>query len=220
MLNQLDGSSRQRDHIPEHAETDTRAAIHDLIVSARDELLSIIPASGFESDRAADVRRLFHFLGSTPKSRIILANRPHQGLPTRVRPGSGRRKLRFAQGPASLILLADRRVAVTSGMRNPWSLQAAVITTDPAAVRALHGIFEHTWLNAIELNEEIEVLMNGLRGAILRRLTLGMTNDLVAKELDISSRTVQRHVAETMQLLNARSRLELGFRLAALYGSH
>ncbi|MBP2702790.1 helix-turn-helix transcriptional regulator [Microbispora sp. RL4-1S] len=50
---------------------------------------------------------------------------------------------------------------------------------------------------------------------VILLLASGFTDEAVGKRLDISSRTVQRHVARIMSMVGARSRLELGILLAA-----
>lgn len=57
-------------------------------------------------------------------------------------------------------------------------------------------------------------LIGDTQKAILQLVTCGYTDESVAKKLDVTARTVQRHVAKTMALFGARSRLELGIMLA------
>jgi DNA-binding NarL/FixJ family response regulator len=73
-----------------------------------------------------------------------------------------------------------------------------------------------TWLDVCKERG----LINELQVEVLRLLASGLTDDTVGKKLDISSRTVQRHVSRVMVLLGARSRLELGILLAARVPTH
>ncbi|GGV18531.1 hypothetical protein GCM10010182_45040 [Actinomadura cremea] len=56
--------------------------------------------------------------------------------------------------------------------------------------------------------------LNGVQREIMALLTAGMTDAAVADRLGVCQRTVQRHVRRTMEQVGARSRLELGIRLA------
>ncbi|MEO3794965.1 helix-turn-helix transcriptional regulator [Nonomuraea sp. B10E15] len=69
----------------------------------------------------------------------------------------------------------------------------------------------------------VEWLNACMRGGLISRkqqevillLAAGWTDEAVGNKLDISSRTVQRHVSRTMTLVGARSRLELGVLLSS-----
>lgn len=73
-----------------------------------------------------------------------------------------------------------------------------------------------TWLDICQERG----LVNELQAEVLRLLASGLTDDTVGKKLDISSRTVQRHVSRVMTLVGARSRLELGILLASRIPTH
>ncbi|MGK5552853.1 helix-turn-helix domain-containing protein [Actinomadura kijaniata] len=57
---------------------------------------------------------------------------------------------------------------------------------------------------------------SGLQREIMVLLAAGLTDAAVAARLRVSQRTVQRHVRRTMAQLDARTRFELGIRLAEL----
>jgi DNA-binding NarL/FixJ family response regulator len=66
------------------------------------------------------------------------------------------------------------------------------------------------WLNAC-----MRVgLISTTQQEVILLLADGWTDEAVGNKLDISSRTVQRHVSRTMTLVGARSRLELGILLS------
>ncbi|MEV4176346.1 helix-turn-helix transcriptional regulator [Nonomuraea sp. NPDC049709] len=58
-------------------------------------------------------------------------------------------------------------------------------------------------------------LISRTQQQVILLLAAGYTDEAVSNRLDISSRTVQRHVSRTMTLVGARSRLELGILLAS-----
>lgn len=59
-------------------------------------------------------------------------------------------------------------------------------------------------------------LMSDRQYEVITLLALGMTDETVARRLDVSPRTVQRHVSQVMEQLGVRSRLELGIRLTKM----
>ena len=75
-------------------------------------------------------------------------------------------------------------------------------------------IFDRHWLSAAALTRTGASSLTDFERHIIARLSAGLTDAAVANEIQISSRTVQRHVKRVMDRLGARSRLELGMRLA------
>ena len=59
-------------------------------------------------------------------------------------------------------------------------------------------------------------LMSDRQYEVITLLALGMTDEAVARKLDVSPRTVQRHVRHVMEQLGVHSRLELGIRLTKM----
>jgi DNA-binding NarL/FixJ family response regulator len=67
----------------------------------------------------------------------------------------------------------------------------------------------------IHVSTDIQ-LMSDRQYEVITLLALGMTDETVARRLDVSPRTVQRHVSQVMEQLGVRSRLELGIRLTKM----
>jgi DNA-binding CsgD family transcriptional regulator len=59
--------------------------------------------------------------------------------------------------------------------------------------------------------DELRVLSDDTKKSLLRLLVGGATDQAAARRLGISVRTCQRHIAEIMDRLDARNRLQLGF---------
>jgi Bacterial regulatory proteins, luxR family len=118
-------------------------------------------------------------------------------------------EVRVGRSISSYLLLVDRRIAVLSDGRS--EAQAAI--QSPAAVAELIDVFERHWSRARPLLAHHQEAISALDHLIITRLAAGLTDAAVANELAISIRTVQRHVTRLMNVLGARSRLELGIYL-------
>ncbi|KUJ65283.1 hypothetical protein ACZ90_48915 [Streptomyces albus subsp. albus] len=95
----------------------------------------------------------------------------------------------------------------------------ASVITDPAAVRALDLMFVGAWGSAIPLAEHLrlaERLRTDAVRLILERLRAGHTDDVAAKEIQVSLRTYRRHVAAIMRDVGANSRFQAGVRAVEL----
>lgn len=118
--------------------------------------------------------------------------------------------------PLRMIIL-DRETALVPLDPNN-SVKGALQTTDRGTVAGLHALFERFWEIAAELPDlRAEPRPSSLTHAereVLRLLAKGLTDETVARQLDMSVRTVRRIVKELMERVGARSRFELGFRAA------
>ncbi len=108
------------------------------------------------------------------------------------------------------VIIMDREVAFLPGGSHV-NLRWSVVTRNPSEVERLVSVFESHWKSARALADGL--LMSDQQHEVITLLASGMTDDAVARKLDVSPRTVQRHVSRIMELLGVRSRLELGVRL-------
>jgi DNA-binding CsgD family transcriptional regulator len=110
------------------------------------------------------------------------------------------------------MLIADRSVAVLP--TNPAnSRDGAVLVTSPGVVSALVALFEQVWEQAIPLGVQRlnpTVGPTAQEQELLKLLASGSTDEVAARQLGVSLRTVRRIVAELMSRLGARSRFEAG----------
>jgi DNA-binding CsgD family transcriptional regulator len=80
--------------------------------------------------------------------------------------------------------------------------------------------FEQTWESAGALaespdpDEDTGDQLNATEQAALKMLARGLTDEAVARRLDVSLRTVRRTTARIMKILDTRSRFEAGVRAA------
>ncbi|WP_405617076.1 LuxR C-terminal-related transcriptional regulator [Streptomyces sp. NBC_00076] len=110
------------------------------------------------------------------------------------------------------LLIYDRALAIVPV--NPQVADAAVIALeDLGVVSALQALFERTWEQASPLGADRARDAQGLTAqerAVLELLARGFTDEMIAKKLAVSVRTVRRMTAGLMTRLNAGSRFQAG----------
>jgi DNA-binding CsgD family transcriptional regulator len=112
------------------------------------------------------------------------------------------------------LIVVDRSVAVVPLDPNVTSAGITLLRS-PGAVAAMHALFEQVWENATPLGvAQPRVRQNLTRqdAALLRLLSQGDTDEVVARKLGVSVRTVRRMASELMAELGARSRFQAGVR--------
>ncbi|WP_049713891.1 helix-turn-helix transcriptional regulator [Streptomyces caatingaensis] len=122
-------------------------------------------------------------------------------------------EIRLAAGVRHAAAVMDQRVAlIRPGEATVFGAEASVVRA-PAVVRALYDIMMTAWYRAAPLAgyQRLQECLRRDSGArILRMLGEGYTDEVAARELDISVRTYRRRVADIMRLLGARSRFQAG----------
>ncbi|GAA0404776.1 helix-turn-helix transcriptional regulator [Streptomyces luteireticuli] len=122
-------------------------------------------------------------------------------------------EIRLAAGVRHAAAVVDQRVAlIRPGEATVFGAEASVVRA-PAVVRALYDIMMTAWYRAAPLAgyQRLQECLRRDSGArILRMLGEGYTDEVAARELDISVRTYRRRVADIMRLLGARSRFQAG----------
>lgn len=110
------------------------------------------------------------------------------------------------------MIIVDRKVAVVPlEPGNP--LKGALVLHSPGAVMALVMLFEEVWRNGSPWGVPLPKDHRGLgpqERELLRLLAAGSTDEVAARHLAISVRTVRRLAADLMTRLNAHSRFEAG----------
>ncbi|MFE5895713.1 LuxR C-terminal-related transcriptional regulator [Streptomyces sp. Marseille-Q5077] len=110
------------------------------------------------------------------------------------------------------LLIYDRALAIVPV--NPQVADAAVLALeDVGVVNALQALFERTWDQASPLGEDRTRDSHGLTAqerAVLELLARGLTDEMIARKLAVSVRTVRRMTAGMMNRLNAGSRFQAG----------
>jgi len=112
------------------------------------------------------------------------------------------------------MVMFDREVALLPV--NPVDTRAgAVQLTGQGVIVALHSLFQQVWEVATPVGDESRHLDADITSAereLLRLLAQGVTDEVAARRLGVSLRTVRRMMSAIMERLGARSRFEAGLR--------
>jgi DNA-binding CsgD family transcriptional regulator len=115
--------------------------------------------------------------------------------------------------PARL-LLVDRETALVP-LDPENTRQGAIQVTTPGIVALMRAYFEQLWHKATPFGASRARDDDGLTGqerVLLALLSQGMTDEVAARRLGLSLRTVRRMMADLMDRLGAKSRFEAGMR--------
>jgi len=107
------------------------------------------------------------------------------------------------------MIIFDREIAFlpTPGIRG-----GAAVVHEPTAVQYLCGIFDHLWDSAIPFQGEpaSASISDLVKRRIVRLLAEGAKDEVIARRLALSVRTVRKHISEIAQSLGAESRFQAG----------
>ncbi len=125
-------------------------------------------------------------------------------------------EIRIAESLPIKLVLADRTMALVP--LRPNAAEGAVVVHTSMLLDALVALFDACWERAIPLRlrssaspGDAPALVTDLDVKVLSLLLTGMTDEAVAKQLDLSARTIQRRIRQLMDLAGARTRLQLGW---------
>ncbi|WP_431043667.1 helix-turn-helix transcriptional regulator [Streptomyces sp. P1-3] len=140
------------------------------------------------------------------------------GLLAAARHGAPGYEVRVTEVDLRGLVIMDRRLAF--GRTGPErDGRYASRFGDPGSVRALDLMFAGAWGSAIPLAEHLR-LAERMRTEpvrlILGRLRAGHTDDVGAKQVQVSLRTYRRHVAAIMRDVGANTRFQAGVRAVEL----
>jgi DNA-binding CsgD family transcriptional regulator len=113
------------------------------------------------------------------------------------------------------MVLLDREVALVP-LNPECTRHGAVQLTGTGIIAALVTLFEQVWTAAVPLDKEsrhADAELTGQERELLRLLSQGLTDEVVARKLAISLRTERRMMAHMMERLGAHSRFEAGLRV-------
>lgn len=214
-----------------YAKVQRQVWLQDLVLSARRELLALMPAESFgaedwprnraqnQAQNQAQNRYQNRPASRGPEKssarvRTLVTKTADLSMATRLQQFvGGAAETRINPDFPTTMLVVDRDVAVLSeDPRKFW--ESNFIVRGNTAISALVTVFGHHWAESAPASATPERQLNRMQREIVDRLATGATDDAVANDLAISSRTVQRHVARIMDTFGVRSRLELGICLA------
>lgn len=125
-------------------------------------------------------------------------------------------RARVAPDLPTKLAIADRRIAIVSTSLD-LDRPVALVTEAPPLVALLVSHFESTWERAVEvppLDDLTTAAPPGAPGpedlALLSMLGVGAKDDVIARELGMSPRTLRRRTAELFDRLGAANRFQAG----------
>lgn len=128
-------------------------------------------------------------------------------------------QVRIAATVPMLLIVYDGETALVP-IDPAHTRHGALELRTPGVVAAMQALFEQTWLAATPLGEPETVDDSGLdpvERQILQLLGDGFTDEVAARRVGLSLRTLRRMMSEMMDRLGARSRFQAG-KEAALRG--
>jgi DNA-binding NarL/FixJ family response regulator len=192
------------------------SALDQLIGGVRHSLSVALTHAGDFND---SVLRLLARVGPAAAVRVLCtAEVADASLPALRRLPQSRLEIRVVERELREIVVVDGAGALVRGAATEQGAQGTVVN-DTAAVRALELLFAGAWARGRRLADHLELgprLRTELTRNILERLRAGRTDDVAARELNVSLRTYRRHVAEIMRELDANSRFQAGARAVEL----
>lgn len=123
-------------------------------------------------------------------------------------------RVRVARRVTHRAIVADRAAAVIAVQPDTLRLPYLLVR-EPVLVRNIRAEFAALWRSAhsVGIGSEDTLAEDSVR-EILEVLRSGVTDDIAARKLGVSTRTIRRRVSAVMDLLGASSRFEAGVRAA------
>lgn len=119
-------------------------------------------------------------------------------------------QVRVAARIAHRTIIIDRQTVVVSTAPDSLGLPFLIVR-EPAMVRSFYAQFAGQWKTSHSVGVGAEdSLAAETVGEIVGILQSGVTDEVAARQLGVSVRTVRRRVAAVMDLLGAKSRFEAG----------
>ncbi|MEU9574439.1 DNA-binding response regulator [Streptomyces massasporeus] len=194
-----------------------RGGLDELLGEARHTVCVALTSA---DEFSATVKELLTEVPPGPHVRVLCATAVADGSLARLSAAGGSRfEVRCSEGQLRDAVVVDGARALIRAVPGGDSGAQATLVTDTAAVRALELLFAGTWSRCRRLDDHLALgprLRSDLSRRILERLRSGQTDDIAARELNVSLRTYRRHVADIMRELGASSRFQAGARAVEL----
>ena len=179
---------------------------------ARDRLIDAHRRHRVAERRSLDREQPLAAAGNLDRSTLELAAQLYDPSPTPAAEATWRELERRFQAAVEQLDDRDREVVLIPCLESPVG---AVIIREPSIVAFLCRSFDTAWDAAtpfaavrrgVSLPDEI-------KQAIVRLLSEGMKDEMIARRLGMSLRTCRKHVAEIMDVYQASSRFQLAWKL-------
>lgn len=120
---------------------------------------------------------------------------------------------RILADPPMKLLIFDESAALMPVVSHPSVITEAVVVHASAMLDALIELFERIWVEALPLG--LAGAMPGARQALsaedlelLRLLAAGLTDEVIARQMEVGVRTMHRRLQSLMERLGARTRFQ------------
>ncbi|GEC09303.1 hypothetical protein SSP24_69580 [Streptomyces spinoverrucosus] len=146
-------------------------------------------------------------------------------LETALRGSAGGGEFRLSSRLPVKLALFDRTAALLP-LHHDRPSAGSLVVHSPGLVAALAALFEAIWKQAVPVSLESRqdwpaprrtrqtTRIDERTQAILDLMATGMKDDAIARVLNVSRRTVQKHVSEAGTALGARTRFQIALRAA------
>lgn len=216
---QQDGPPENPGHQLVHGADRIAALLEDAARGARTEALSLRP--GQDHSRAALDGKLAReriALGHGVRLRTVYpaSALQHPGVLAHVQEltaaGAG---IRVAHSLPLWMIAVDTTLAVLPAPGG--APDTALVVRDPAVLAVIRELFEYFWAAAWVPPDLLgRAVPDGRHREVLRLLSAGLTDQAIARKLEISERTVRRLVSDLTTDLGAQSRFQAGVHAARL----
>lgn len=195
--------------------------IGELVASAESEVLTCHPGGGRspETLKGAVVRDEA-MLARGVRMRTLYQHTARYSRPTAAyveRVTALGSQVRTVGDGLMRMILVDRHTGL---MEVQDDIKAALVVREPNVVHFMTQAFERCWSEAEPFSttvgpDQARSISDELRQTIVRLLAEGLEDKVIARRLGMSERTCQRHIAEIMRAVGAKSRFQAGFLLSA-----
>ncbi|MFF7634235.1 LuxR C-terminal-related transcriptional regulator [Kitasatospora sp. NPDC008050] len=156
-------------------------------------------------------------LGRGVRMRVVYESQvlrdPERVAEIQLYAGAGEQARVLPELPLKLALVDDRwaLLPVSSGTE----LQSVLLVRPSSLLDALAGLFELYWSRAMRVPAADSTdLPRDRHRQLLTLLAAGLTDESIARQMGVSTRTVQRWVRELMDRFGARTRFQAGIQAA------
>ncbi|SED07216.1 regulatory protein, luxR family [Streptomyces sp. 2131.1] len=199
-----------------------QALLDHLGQTCKHELITVQPGGARPADMLDDARAsALSILSRGVHIRTIYQHTARNDLPTRsyVRDVTLEgAEIRTADEVIDRMIIYDKEVAfLPARSACEGGFPGAAVVREPTLVAFLCSVFEYLWEGATPYVVESQrppSSTDELKWSIIRLMTKGYKDEMVARRLGMSVRTCRRHIAEITEQLEATSRFQAGYNAA------
>lgn len=189
----------------------------DSIHQCTGEILAMWPVGSYETQlfkdtralareavqRGVELRTLYpHTARSHPSVRALLSQDLDAGA-----------HVRTSAEVSHFVVIVDREVAFVPTNTADSTARTVTAVYEPVMVNLLRGNYQNIWQagGSFEKNGMArDAALDTVKVRILTMLASGLKDDVIARRVGISSRTLRRHISVIMEELSAESRFQAG----------